>query len=165
MRRGYIMSIFFTISIFFILSLINVILSTIKSIITVKGTAFQSALINAMFYGFYTIIIKQISDTNLFITIPIIILTNFIGVYMANGLLKLFKKDKLWRITCQIKNSQTEYNRICKELKDNNIEFGIIIDTDIIRFDVLSENQKISKQLKTIFKDNLTYVIEIEKSL
>lgn len=159
------MSIFFTISIFFILSLINVILSTIKSIITVKGTAFQSALINAMFYGFYTIIIKQISDTNLFITIPIIILTNFIGVYMANGLLKLFKKDKLWRITCQIKNSQTEYNRICKELKDNNIEFGIIIDTDIIRFDVLSENQKISKQLKTIFKDYKTYVIEIEKSL
>ncbi len=157
------MTTFITIAIFFTLSLVNVILSTIKSIITVKGTAFQSALSNAIFYGFYTLIIKYIANTNLIITVPIIILTNFIGVYIANWLLKLLKKDRLWRVTCVITNvTQNEYNNLIEELRKYNFEFSCI-DEDFI--DIISNTQQESKILKELLKGYKTYVIEIEKSL
>jgi len=156
---------FTNVILFISLNMINVILGTIRSIITVKGTRFQSAIINAVFFTFYVVVIKTISEMNLLITVPITFCTNMIGVYIADWLLKLFKKDRLWRITCRIKNNQTEYFRICKELKENEIEFDILFDENTIRFDVISQNQKVSKQLKEIFRDNITYVIEIEKSL
>lgn len=41
---------------FIILQLVNVILSTIKSICTIKCGKFIAALMNAVYFGFYTVI-------------------------------------------------------------------------------------------------------------
>ena len=157
-------SIIFTIIVFFIISLINVVFGTIKSIVTIKGTTFSAAIINAVFFGFYALVVKQISKTDLIITIPIIIFTNFIGVYLANWILTRLKKDKTWRISCIIPNEynidfilfaleNNKYEYYCNNYQGNNI------------VDVISKNQKESKFLKTLFNSYKTYVVEIEKSL
>ena len=45
--------------IFFICSLINVMLSTLKTILTVKASKGVATIINAITYGFYAIVVKQ----------------------------------------------------------------------------------------------------------
>lgn len=158
-------SIISTIVIFFIISLINVVFGTIKSIVTVKGTTFSAAIINAVFFGFYALVVKQISETDLIITVPIIIITNFIGVYLANWILTKLKKDKIWRITANIPNFKEEYQKICFALSKEQFDYQITMQENRIVFDLFSKNQKESKIIKEIFKDYPTYVVEIEKSL
>ena len=43
--------------IFIVLSIINVIFSTIKSIVTVKGGAFSASILSALYYGYYNIVL------------------------------------------------------------------------------------------------------------
>ena len=93
-----------SITAFFILQLLNVILSTLKTVTTVKSP-FWLAAVNAVYYGFYTFIIKAIGDANFKtfcgfeITVPsvmiiaiITILTNLIGVYISLKLMDRLKK-------------------------------------------------------------------------
>ena len=97
------------IMLFFALQLINVVLQTLKSIITVKGTTTQSALMNALAFGLYTIIVVFTAGdftgnytTDLIIKIIVTMLTNLIGVYISAWILKKFKKDKLWKVESTI---------------------------------------------------------------
>lgn len=152
-----------TIIIFFVIQMINVIMGTIRSITTVKGSTSSSAIINAIFFGFYAIAIKQISEIDLTITIPIIIITNMIGVYIANWILKTVKKDKIWRISCYTTNIEEEaYHELIQAIEHNGFEYTAVDDNFI---DIISYTQKDSKLLKLLLKDYKTYVIEIEKSL
>ena len=43
--------------IFIVLSIVNVIFSTIKSIVTVKGGAFSASILSALYYGYYNIVL------------------------------------------------------------------------------------------------------------
>ena len=69
--------------VFFGSSIINVILNTIKSIVTIKGSTRAAAIMNAVTFGFYTIIVKQISDFEV-VTVPITIFANLFG-HWQNG--------------------------------------------------------------------------------
>lgn len=94
---------------FIVLQLVNVVLQTLKSIITVKGTATQSALMNALAYGVYTVIVVFTAGEftgnyliDLGIKIAVTMGTNLIGVYISAWILKRFKKDKLWKVESTI---------------------------------------------------------------
>jgi uncharacterized protein YebE (UPF0316 family) len=156
--------------IFFILTLINVMLSTIKSIITVKGTRWQATLMNAIAYGFYTIIIKQITSFNAVITVSVTIIANLIGVYSSMWILDKFKKDKLWTISVTAKNGSIG-KEIISELRQQNIPFKMY---DVIQqygttigLDIFSENQKTSVIIKNILsKYEVKYhVFEVMENL
>ena len=73
--------------IFFVCSFINVMLSTMKSILTVRSTKNVAAIINAVTYGFYAIVVKQLADLDIPITVVVTILTNLIGVYLSMWIL------------------------------------------------------------------------------
>lgn len=67
-----------TITVFFIVQSINVILSTMKSLVMIRSNnRHLSAIVNAIQYGFYAIVIKQIANLGLEITVIITIITNF----------------------------------------------------------------------------------------
>ena len=68
--------------IFFLCSLINVMLSTLKTILTVKASKGIATLINAITYGFYAIVVKQLASLDLITTVSVTIITNIIGVYV-----------------------------------------------------------------------------------
>ena len=157
-----------SITLFFILNLINVILGTMRSILTVKSTPFVSMLINTVSYTFYAGIVKLVSGQDMVVVLVTTALTNIIGVYIARFVLDKFKRDRLWRITATLgKGRRTDSAQIINELKKYNIEYNMNDIGRSIVFDIFSKTQGESALLKEILnKPDVKYhVIEIDKTL
>lgn len=86
--------------IFALATVINVLLSTIRSLMTIKGTPLVASCANAVCYGFYTWIIVLTSNGNvdLLWKIGITALANFVGVFAVKLVEKKLTKDKLWKV-------------------------------------------------------------------
>lgn len=154
--------------IFFLLNLINVMLSTVKSVLTVKASRLIATLINALAYGYYTIIIKQISNSSIEMVVVVTIVTNLIGVYTSLWLLDKFKKDKVWKISvicypdlAVILGKQLEIHDIGYNTYEINTKFGQSIEMDIF-----SKNQNESKIIKGLIGSKYKYnITELSKTL
>lgn len=72
---------------FIVFQFINVIISTIKSILTVNGSRMTAAVINAVSYTFYAVVTKMLTEQPFEVVIPVTFLTNLIGVYVAKWIL------------------------------------------------------------------------------
>lgn len=94
-----------TIIIFFFCSLVNVMLSTSKSILTVKGGKGTATIANAVTYGFYAVVVKQLATLDLSTTVVVTIVTNVIGVYSSMWILEKTKKECLWKISATLKDT------------------------------------------------------------
>lgn len=142
--------------VFSIITLINVMLSTAKSILTVKSSRKVAAWINAISYGFYAMVVKQMSTVSVEVVVIVTVIANLIGVYFSMWLLDKFKKDVFWKITIIPENSA--FQNIKKELVENKLGFNEYeVNTkygDQKALDVFSENQESSKKIKEILKRN-----------
>lgn len=142
--------------VFAIITLVNVVLSTAKSILTVKATKEVAALINAISYGFYAMVVKQMSTVSLEVVIVVTVIANLIGVYFSMWTLDKFKKDVFWKITVIPENES--FSQIRKELIENELGFNEYkVNTkygDQKALDVFSENQAASKKIKEILSRN-----------
>lgn len=150
--------------VFCICSLINVILSTLKTLIMVNAGRGSAIIINAVCYGFYTLVVKQLSAVDYVTAVLVTILANIVGVWISYKIMDLFKKDKLWRITVTLKNKKALEE--CKEnLEKYNIGFTPIEKTNSI--DIYSYNQKESLIVKNILAnyDYKYFIQEMAKSL
>ena len=85
---------------FIICTTINVVLNTVKSIVTVKGGKGAAAAVNAVCFGFYTyiIILTATADLSTVEKIVITTLCNLVGVYIVKLIEEKMRKDKLWKI-------------------------------------------------------------------
>lgn len=85
---------------FVICNLINVALSTVKSIATIKGGKVLASIMNAVTYGFYTYIIVITANCDLETLTKCIVVgaCNFVGVYLVKYLEERIRKDKLWKV-------------------------------------------------------------------
>ena len=92
------------ITLFIICTTVNVILNTIKSIITVKGGKTAAAAVNAICFGFYTYIIILTATATLTTWEKILITAacNFVGVWVVKYIEERLRKDKLWEIRITI---------------------------------------------------------------
>lgn len=150
--------------VFCICSLVNVILSTLKTLIMVNAGRNSSIAINAICYGFYTLVVKQLGAVDYITAVVVTILANIVGVWISYKIMDLFKKDKLWRITVTLKNKKALDE--CREnLKKYNIGFTPIEKTNSI--DIYSYNQKESAIIKNILGnyDYKYFIQEMAKSL
>lgn len=69
--------------IYFLISLINVILHIVRSILVIKSSKIIASLANCICYTFSAIVIKFIAEVDLYIAIVVQATTNFIGCYLA----------------------------------------------------------------------------------
>jgi hypothetical protein len=83
---------------FFLISLINVILSSTKSICTVRYGRGVNVVANVIAYSFYTIVVKQTASLPLEITVLSTAIANALGVWLSYVVLDLIQKDRLWKI-------------------------------------------------------------------
>lgn len=138
--------------IFFICSLINVMLSTLKTILTVKASKGVATIINAITYGFYAIVVKQLASLDLITTVTVTIITNIIGVYVSMWLLERTKKDCLWKISVTTKD-----NTLVEKLEKFSISYVMnpvqYKKQTYYNIDVFSENQKNSSIIENILKE------------
>lgn len=110
---------------FIIANLLNVSLSTAKSIITIKCGALLSAIVSALYYGFYTwVLVLTMCDLGLYQKILVVGLCNLIGVYIVKYIEEKIRKEKLWKIEISI--PETEKNSLHYKLDYANIPHNYI---------------------------------------
>ena len=68
---------------YIIISLVNVFLHIVRSILVIKANKVIASLANCICYTFSAIVIKFIAETDLWIAISVQASTNFIGCYLA----------------------------------------------------------------------------------
>ena len=86
--------------IFAIATVVNVTLSTIRSLCTIKGGKWLSALTNALCYGFYPLIVMLTAKDSVTIwrNMAITAVANFICVWLIKFIEEKARKDKLWKV-------------------------------------------------------------------
>lgn len=94
---------------FIIFNILNVVIQTIKSIVTLKGTKTSAALVNAIAYGLYSyIIILTNADLPLLTKCLIVGLCNLIGVYIVKWAEERARKAKLWKVELTVRNEEAQ---------------------------------------------------------
>lgn len=91
------------------LTVVNVILQTIKSLCTVRCPSIVSASVNAIAYGLYTFVIffTTADGMPLWMKAAITAAANFFGVYVANYLFdKIFTKVIRWKVEVSVPNKE-----------------------------------------------------------
>lgn len=152
--------------IFTVCSLVNVILSTMKTILTVRSTKVVASIINAVTYGFYAIVVKQLASLDLTVTVIVTIATNLIGVYLSMWIMDKMKKDCLWKISVTTKDKS-----IVKKIENFDIEYTLspiqYKKETYYSIEIFSKNQKDSTIIKNILNEyKVKYnVTEITKTL
>ena len=92
---------------FIILSIVNVILQTIKSIATMKCGKTLAAIVNAVAFGLYTVVLVYTNcDLPLYLKAIIVALCNLVGVWIVKYFEEKARKDKLWKIEVTIPAEQ-----------------------------------------------------------
>lgn len=113
---------------FAICTIVNVILSTLKSLITIKGSKLAAAVANAITYGFYTYVIILTSDAGISIEGKMLITAaaNFVGVYLVKLLEEKARKDMLWKIESTIRRDERTLYILRDQLELADIPFNWI---------------------------------------
>lgn len=104
---------------FVLLQFINVILSTIKSVLTIKSNRIVASVSSAIYFGFYTIVViwTAADNMNIWIKVAIAAVTNLTGTYIAKYILDKAKRERLWDITAAVKS--TVLDNVCSELNEH----------------------------------------------
>ena len=111
---------------FIIATVINVTLSTIRAIATIKCGKMVSAIMNALCYGLYPLIVMLTAKDTVSIVANMIItaVVNFVCVWIIKFVEEKARKDKMWKVevACPI----VHYNDLHLLLKENNIPHNFV---------------------------------------
>lgn len=92
---------------FVVLNIINVIIQTVKSLVTVKCGKGLAALANAVAYGLYTVVVVyMVCELPLWLKVLVIGLCNLVGVFIVKWLEEKAQKDKLWKVEMTVPKGQ-----------------------------------------------------------
>lgn len=117
-----------TILIFILATIINVSLSTVRSICTVKGGKWISAITNAICYGFYPLIVMLTAKGTVDIIVNMIItaVANFVCVWIIKFIEEKTTKDKLWKIEATFGHEANFIHNLEVWAKINHISYNYI---------------------------------------
>ena len=110
---------------FIVMSIINVIIQTVKSIATIKCGKLAAAVINAVAYGLYTYVIVLTANDSIDLLAKCFIVAgcNFVGVYVVKFFEEKARKDKLWKVEATIPAKyQSAVHFDLKDIPHNYIE-------------------------------------------
>ena len=154
-------------TLFIILTVVNVILNTARTIITVKGGLFWSSFISAIAFGFYTIvIIYTVCDLPMWIKATTTALANFVGTYFVKWIEIKVRKDRLWMVDVVLTGYQIYAAKSYLDpWKIQYIEIPIS-NSDSSQFHIYSKTQDESRHIKELLEGyNAKYVVLESKSL
>ena len=161
------------ICLFIACQLVNVALSTVKTVVMYRENKIASANINAISHGFNAIIVVMTaSELPLWITILIYIVTNWIGVYSGMWFLEKVinrHKHKLWEIVATIPYNIEVVEDITIKLTNNDISFNVTETFNQKEHTIYmySKNKDESRFIKEYvlnpLGDNVKYIVHEEK--
>ena len=136
---------------FIILQIINVILSTIKSIVMIKGSKWGAIIANTIYFGVYTAVLKQISAIDsLALLVIITMLANFFGTWVGIVITDKLRKADLWIIKTVVRIGYVkEYKKALNDAGIKYISYQTTWD-EYTAIDIFSESRTQSKKIKEI---------------
>mgnify|MGYP006907956824 FL=1 len=151
---------------FSLLTIVNVVFSTIKSIVTIKSGKTVAALISAGYYGYYNIVlIYTVADFPLWQKVVVTFLANLIGVWLVKWGEEKARKDKLWKVEATI-DSDFEWEDLISELKECGIPCNYIdIDKYILINCYCATQRESSAVKKSLDRYNAKYFVTESKNL
>lgn len=94
---------------FFILSMLNVVFSTIRSIALIKGSNFTASITSGGYFAFYNIVLLYtVADFPMWEKCLITFTCNVVGVWLVKFFEKKFQKEKLWKIEATVQHAFSE---------------------------------------------------------
>lgn len=108
--------------VFIALSIINVIFSTVRSIVTINGGKWTASLMSGGYFAFYNVMmIYTVADFPMWQKCVITFVCNVLGVYLVKWGEEKSKKEKIWKIEATFpKNEQ-----VLVDLKEWKEKHGI----------------------------------------
>ena len=89
---------------FIFFNVLNVVIQTVKSIVTIKCNKWVAAIVNAVAYGLYTyIVVLTASNIDLWFKIIVVALANLVGVFIVKWVEEKKRKEMLWKIEFTVK--------------------------------------------------------------
>jgi hypothetical protein len=152
--------------IFIALNIVNVILQTVKSLATVKCGKVAAAIVNAVAYGLYTIVlVYTMCDLPLMWKASIVALCNFIGVYVVKLIEEKARKDKLWKVEATVLRMHT--SSLAQKLAFAKIPFNYLENVGkYTLFNVYCATQAESAKAREILNEyNAKYFVSESKTL
>ena len=139
---------------FIILNIFNVIIQTIKSIATIKCGKTIAALVNAVAFGLYTIVIVYTNcELDLWVKVAVVAGSNLIGVYVVKLIEEKARKEKIWRVDAAIKDK--DLKEVTARIKNEKISCSVVplLGGKYTKLEIYCENSKESLKIKQILKE------------
>ena len=152
--------------VFIVLNVVNVIIQTVKSIATIKCGAWSAAVVNALAYGLYTVVVVYMNADGLgiFWKAVIIGVANLFGVYVVKIIEQKNRKAKLWKVECTVNRSQI--TALDKALDENAIPHNYLVAGRYGIFNCYCATEKESIIVKEILGTyNAKYFVSESKTL
>lgn len=152
--------------IFVVLNVVNVIIQTVKSIATIKCGKVSAAVVNAVAYGLYTIVlVYTVCDLPLWLKALVVAVANLVGVYVVKVCEEKARKDKLWKVEATVVSSHTD--NLHKALKDVGLSHNFIKGVGVYDvFNIYCETQADSTKAKAILNTyKAKYFVSESKTL
>ena len=138
---------------FVILNFVNVLINTARSLTTVKGGKWIASLMNALCYGYYTVIIVITAtyEMPLALKIVAVAIVNFVGVFAIKLGEEKITKEKMWIYNATAKVCDSELLKVVDLL--NNVDIKLVyskVADNLYTLQIFSNTQKESEMIKSI---------------
>jgi hypothetical protein len=133
-----------------VLNVVNVIIQTVKSIATIKCGKTMAAIVNAIAYGLYTVVVVYaVCELPLWLKVVVVGGANLVGVYLVKLFEEKGRKDKLWKVEATVYEPYTE--SLHNDLKNAELPHNYIEEIGKYTiFNVYCETQEDSRKAKEI---------------
>ena len=147
------------------LSIVNVVFSTIRSIVTINGSKAVASLISGGYFAFYNIMmIYTVADFPMWQKCVITFVCNVVGVFLVKWGEEKARKDKLWKVEATVKPCEFEAIKTYCEVAD--LPFSYIDINKYILFNFYCATQKESAIVRDLLdKHNAKYFVTESKTL
>ena len=147
------------------LSIVNVVFSTIRSIVTINGNKIVASLISGGYFAFYNVMmIYTVADFPMWQKCIITFVCNVVGVFLVKWGEEKARKDKLWKVEATVK--PTEASAIKQFCKSFNLPFSYIDIDKYVIFNFYCATQKESALIKNVLDNhNAKYFVSESKTL
>ena len=148
------------------LSIVNVVFSTVRSIVTINGSKTVASLLSGGYFAFYNIMmIYTVADFPMWQKCVITFVCNVVGVYLVKWGEEKARKDKLWKVEATIYEPYKE--SLINDLKKADLPFNYIEGVGkYVLFNIYCETQKDSKAVKGLLDfHKAKYFVTESKSL
>lgn len=105
--------------VFMVLSIINVVFSTVRSMVTINGGKWTASLFSGSYFAFYNVMmLYTVADFPMWQKCTITFVCNVVGVYLVKWAEEKSRKDKLWKVEATFPHNEeilTDMKRWAKE--------------------------------------------------